>query len=71
MNRVPEIYQYIPLFAKVAIERLDADSDLRHAVQLDALLDAYATTYGQTCDDHTRFSAKHICSRRFGETYKD
>lgn len=61
----PELYQYLPLFAKVAIERLDADSDLRTPAKLDELLDAYAGTYGQACDEHTRYSAHYRCSRRF------
>ena len=65
----PEPFQYLPLFAKVAIERLDADHALRTGVQLDALLDAYAKTYGLACDEHTRFSAQYICERRFGATF--
>lgn len=65
----PEPFQYLPLFAKVAIERLDADHALRTSVRLDALLDAYAKTYSLACDEHTRFSAQHICERRFGATF--
>ena len=65
----PEPFQYLPLFAKVAIERLGADHALRTGVQLDALLDAYAKTYGLACDVHTRFSAQTICERRFGATF--
>lgn len=65
----PEPFQYLPLFAKVAIERLDADHALRTGVQLDALLDAYAKTYGLACDEHTRFSAQYICERRFGASF--
>ena len=65
----PEPFQYLPLFAKVAIERLDADHALRTGVQLDALLDAYAKTYGLACDEHTRLSAQYICERRFGATF--
>jgi hypothetical protein len=62
-------YQYMPLYAKVAIERLDSNSSLRTAPMLDQLIDAYAQTYGATCDQHTRDSAHYICSRRFGETF--
>jgi hypothetical protein len=58
-------YQYLPLFAKVSIERLDADSDLRTGDKLDSLLDGYAATYGVECDSNTRESAHHICTRRF------
>ncbi len=64
-----EPYQYLPPFAKMAIERLDADSGLRNGTQLDYLIDAYAGSNGATCDQHTRESAHHICSRRFGETF--
>jgi hypothetical protein len=62
-----EPYQYLPLFAKLAIERLDADSDLRTAAQLDELLDAYAKTYGCTCDELTRESAHYRCAHRFAD----
>lgn len=58
-------YQYLPLFAKVAIERLDADCDLRSGAKLNELLDAYASTYGEKCDEQERYSANYICSRRF------
>lgn len=59
-------YQYLPPFAKIAIERLDADADLRTPDKLDELLNAYAKTYGQSCDDDTRTSAHRICARRLG-----
>ena len=62
-------YQYLPLFAKIAIERLDADSDLRSNIMLDELLDSYAKTYGLQCDSHCRDSAHHICNRRFGSSF--
>ena len=62
-------YQYLPVFAKVAIERLHGNSDLRTANVLDSLLDAYASTYGLECDNHTRESAHHICARRFSESF--
>lgn len=63
-------YQYLPLFAKVSIERLDADSDLRTSQRLDELLDAYAKTYGLVCDDHDRESSHYICSRRFSGSFE-
>jgi hypothetical protein len=62
-------YQYLPQFAKLAIERLNADSDLRTAASLDELISAYAKTYGETCDEHTRESTHHICARRFAGTF--
>ena len=58
-------YQYLPLFAKVSIERLDQDSDLRSSDKLNELLDAYAKKYGESCDQQSRDSAHHICSKRF------
>ncbi len=69
-KRPPEIYQYLPLYAKISIERLDADSDLRTEAKLDELLDAYAATYGEVCDDYIRESAHFRCSKRFGETFQ-
>jgi len=63
MNFTP--YQYLPLFAKVAIERLDQNYDMRNGGTLNEMLDAYAKTYGIECDTETRQSAAHIASRRF------
>lgn len=64
-----EHYNYMPLYAKIAIERLDADSALRTKAMLTELLDCYAQSYGLTVDVYIRASAEHICSRRFGETF--
>jgi hypothetical protein len=64
-KRAPEVYQYMPQYAKIAIERIDADSDLRTHAKLDELLDAYAKTHGEQVDQHTRDSAHCICKRRF------
>jgi hypothetical protein len=55
----------MPQYAKIAIERIDADSDLRTHAKLDELLDAYAKTHGEQVDQHTRDSAHCICKRRF------
>src|SRR5207247_1820787 len=52
-------------FARIAIERLDADSALRSPAKLDELLDAYARTYGVECSPAERDSAHYTCSRRF------
>lgn len=60
-----EHYQYLPLFAKVSIERIDQNSDMRNTECLNSLLDAYAKTYGIECDDSTRKSAQYIAKRRF------
>jgi hypothetical protein len=61
----PTPYQYLPLFAKISIERLDGDSVLRSGEMLDHLLNSYAKTYGCNVDDDTRKSAHHIARRRF------
>lgn len=58
-------FQYLPLFAKVAIERLDAAHQLRTAVKLDELLQAYAETYGLRVDLETCAAAHRICAARF------
>lgn len=58
-------YQYMPLFAKVAIERLDADNDLRTESMLDELLQGYARSYGAIVDLETCAAAHRICVRRF------
>ncbi len=67
----PTPYQYLPLWAKVAIERLNADAELRTESMLDELLDSYAKTYGEAVDDQTRESARHICRSRFLGTYSE
>jgi hypothetical protein len=58
-------FQYLPLFAKVAIERLNSAEHLRTAAQLDDLLQAYAKTYGRTVDLETCAAVHRICARRF------
>jgi len=67
----PTPYQYLPLWAKIAIERLDACAELRTESMLDELLDGYARTYGEPVDDQTRESARHICRRRFPGSYSE
>lgn len=59
------LQSHVPLFAQLAIDRIDALCDGRTGAKLDAFLDAYAATYGTECDDRTRTSAHHICERRF------
>ncbi|WP_406625361.1 hypothetical protein [Acidovorax sp. SDU_ACID1] len=67
----PTPYQYLPLWARVTIERLDSCADLRTEPMLDELLEAYAKTYGETVDGQTRESARHICRRRFAGSYTE
>ena len=62
-HRTP--YPYQPQFARIAIERLDADCALRTSARLNELLDAYARTYGAECSQAERDSAHYTCSRRF------
>ena len=50
----PTPYQYLPLWAKVAIERLDADAQLRSEAMLDELIASSARSYGDSVDEHTR-----------------
>ena len=56
---------FLPLYARLAVERLDADASLRTRTQLDALLDDYAETYGIQCDPDTRAEALHRCMLKF------
>jgi hypothetical protein len=67
----PTPYQYLPLWAKVAIELLDADAALRSEAMLDELLDSYARCYAEAVDAQTRESARHICRRRFIGSYTE
>lgn len=48
----PTPYQYLPLWAKIAIERLDCDSALRSESMFDELLAGYARSYGEQVDEH-------------------
>ena len=63
-------FQHLPLWAKVAIERLDACGELRTQRQLTEFLDAYAKTCGAKVDDATRTAVTRICRDRFGDTFK-
>lgn len=64
-------FQHLPLWAGIAIERLDACSELRTQRQLDEFLNAYAKTYGTEVDETTRTAAKLICRQRFGDSFKE
>lgn len=61
----------MPLWARMAIERLDACCDLRTRAMLDELLDGYARTYGVVVDEPTRAAARDLCRRRFVASYND
>lgn len=55
----------LPLYAAVAIERLQADESLRTAALLDTLIDAYAGTYGMQCDPVTRDRVHAVALSKF------
>lgn len=66
IRRPPEIYQYLPLPAKCAIEYLDCQStEDRTIANLDKYLDHYFKTYGQVCDEFTRYSCHYRAIKRF------
>lgn len=64
MRGVPEIYQYLPMPAKLAIEQLDAQPD-RTIKQLDDFLEQQFKKANQDLDEYTRFSCHYIAIRRF------
>lgn len=67
MTNIP--YQRFPLWAKVSIERLDADSTLRNDGMLDELLSGYAASYGLAVDEETRQIVLQTCKLRFGSSF--
>ena len=64
MNRI-EHYQYLPLYAKLTLERMDGDSSLRTVDMMDGLLAAYAAQYRETVEDYVRASVAHHAFKRF------
>jgi hypothetical protein len=58
-------FMYLPLYARVAVERLDRDDSLRTGAQLDELLKAYAESMAHTVDLETCAAAHRVCSKRF------
>ncbi|EWS66630.1 hypothetical protein Y695_00038 [Hydrogenophaga sp. T4] len=63
-------YQYLPQYAKCALEFLDSQAD-RSITKLDAYLNHYAKAMGQLVDEHARFSAHAIAVRRFAPDTMD
>ena len=55
---------FLPLFARVAIERVSLDEQLRTGARLDELLQAYADSMGRLVDLETCASAHRICEMR-------
>jgi hypothetical protein len=60
-------YTALPLYARIAIERLERDRTLRSATQLEELLSAYASSNGAELDRSTHAAVEQICVRRFGD----
>jgi hypothetical protein len=56
---------YLPLYAQIAIERLDRDASLRDGARLDELLNGYARSMCRTVDLETCAAAHRVCARRF------
>lgn len=70
--RPPEQHQYLPLYAKCALEYLDAQAQMdRSIAKLDSYLAHYAKTMGLDVDEHDRYSAHAIAMRRFTGTGMD
>ena len=64
MNKI-EHYNYLPLYAKLTLERMDGDSSLRTVAMMDELLTAYAAQYRETVEDYVRESVAHHAFKRF------
>lgn len=56
---------HLPIYARLAIERADADSALRTSDKVRELICAYARTYGAKPESWELESALYICGRRF------
>lgn len=67
MDLIP--FQYLPLWAKVAVEWLDGRHELRSQDKLDDVLDHSAKFYGECANDAIRESVRAICRRRFMGSY--
>lgn len=67
----PTPCQYLPLWAKVAIEWLDGRHELRTQEKLDEVLDHSAKFYGEIVDDTMRETVRDICRRRFLGSYSE
>lgn len=70
--RPPDLPMYLPLYAKCALEYLDAQGHKERSIaKLDSYLSHYATTMGSEVDEHVRYSAHAIAMRRFSGTGMD
>lgn len=65
-GRAPEVFQYLPLPAKCAIEYLDAQGYGNRTIEkLDLYLNHYFQVSALECDEFTRYSCHYIAIRRF------
>lgn len=70
--RPPDALHHLPLYAKCAIEYLDAQAQHERSIaKLDNYLAHYATSMGCEVDEHVRYSAHAIVLRRFSGTGMD
>lgn len=60
-------YSLLPLFAKIALDRLANDSKLRNSKILDELLQSYADFYLMKVDMITCLATHSMCKRRFSD----
>lgn len=61
----------LPLWARVAIEWMDARPELRSEAKLDDLLGHFAAVSAIAVDEATRQSARAVCRRRFMASYAE
>lgn len=64
-------YKALPLWARVAVEWMVADSTLRTEAKLDSLLAHFAAHSGGAVDDAIRESTRQYCRRRFMASYSE
>lgn len=61
----------LPLWARVAIEWMDARPELRCEAKLDDLLAHFAAVNATVVDEATRQSTREVCRRRFMASYAE
>lgn len=64
-------YHELPLYARVAFERVSQDSSLRTVSMVDELLAGYAKTYGVDVDEEVREVVLAVCQDRFPEAFSE
>lgn len=69
-QRPPDDMQHLPLYARCALEYLEAQGE-RSIAKLNGYLEHYARSCGSEIDEHVRFSAHAIAVRRFAASGMD